>query len=314
MEILMDFKTVIATLLLAIVSSVVQAQTTTKNQEYEKQISMLIQKGNCEAAESVAGKAESQDKYLSYLPEWYYQIIACHKKKHEGWGALDLKIYEFINRSLDRFINDQSCNEAEMYINKIDKKFFTSWPFSPGLYKVAHCYEKNETKKSALLYRRIISDYPKDDYATGAKQRLQYLTGDRSWIFPTATSVIDGVKEGILHKDVNRLGKYASKSNFEISLEEEWMPELFDDKGEAILKSAFDRSAPNIVYVNSVPHRSMMLVVFSAEDSPFWCFTFDEKEGGWQWTGILIASWQKKFISSNDYLSYKEKVCAPSTK
>ncbi len=53
---------------------------------------------------------------------------------------------------------------------------------------------------------------------------MQFLTGDKSWIFPSSSSVADGVKDGILHKDVNRLNRYANKSNFEMSFDDEWMP------------------------------------------------------------------------------------------
>lgn len=262
-------------------------------ENYNKQIKELLKQEKCGQAESIAKKIANENTDLAILPEWYHQIIECHKKRHEGWGDLGLRIHEFINDQLDEFIKNNSCIEAEIYLNKIEKKFYVYWNYNIGLYKVAHCYEAADVKKSALLYQQIILDHPKSDKAKEAKQRLNYLSGDRAWIYPKPSAVIDGVKKGIRHKDIKLLEKYASKSNFQIGFEEELSPELFEDNGVKIIKSVFDRSSPQIGTLISESNRYMLLVVFSEEDYPFWYFTFDKIEGGWQWTGVIISNVDK---------------------
>jgi hypothetical protein len=271
--------------------SIVFAIETKENaQDYNRQIVDLLKHGNCDQAEFIVEQLKSQNRDYSDLPEFYYQLILCYKNHHKGWGALELSIDEFFKRQLNKLVDAKSCREAEGYLGKIDKKYHTYWSYESGLCKVANCYEALDAKKSEVLYRHVLSAYPKSDEAKKAKQRLNYLTGDRSWIYPTASPVIDGVKAALLRKDIKILEKYASKSNYQVSFEDEWQPEQFNEKGKEILKSAFERSEPSIGPLKSEHHRYILQVVFSAEDFPFWYFTFDEMEGGWQWTGVIISN------------------------
>lgn len=262
-------------------------------ENYNKQIVKFLKQNKCNQAESIAKQAEKERGDSAYLLDWYHLIIECHKKQREGWGDLELRINDFINKQLDGFVESKGCGDAEIFLNKIEKKFYAYWRYESGLYKVARCYESTDTKKSEVLYQRLMSKYPKSDEAREGKQRLSYLSGNRAWIYAKSSTVIDGVKTGLQHKDIEMLEKYASKSSFQIGFEDEWSPEQFSDKGKDILRSAFERSEPLVGPLRADPHRYTLLVVFPAENHPFWYFEFKEMEGGWQWTGIIISNVKK---------------------
>lgn len=272
----------------------VNAATNGNAELYNRQISELLKKGDCTGAKNVARTAESQDNSLSYLPEWYYQIIQCNKGDTEGFGVY---IKEYFDRQIDKLSKNKLCKEADEYLNKIDKKFHTTWGYPSWLYRVARCYEVTDRKKSLVLYQRLITDFPKSDVAIEAKFRQNWLTGDRSWIFSKSTVVIEGVKKALRDKDVKALERYASKSKFYVGFEEGASHSLFDNETKHFLETAFKNSTPVVGLLNAPRDRYYtLLVVYPAEEYPFWFFTFEVSDGGWQWTGIMISgqSQQKK--------------------
>lgn len=253
----------------------------------------LLQKNYCTQAEELVRQEEENSSNRSIVPTWYLQLIECYGKFGKERSDLDWRIDVFLNKQVDKMIEKKECNYADTFLKQLNNNLRAHWGYRSGLYKVAKCYEGTNSNKSKSIYNHLIKGYPRSTEAEQAKQRINFLLGNLTWIYPKSTTVIDGVKTALHNRDISMLRQYASKSNYQIGFEEEISPVQFDEKGKDIFQSALARSVAQIDILRSEPHKYTLLVIFPANDHPYWYFTFEELEGGWQWTGVIISNMQK---------------------
>lgn len=257
---------------------------------YDKQIRDHVSKRDCGRAEGLIREVESKDKYYQFLPEWYHLMISCQRSVRRDGSEFEMKIFEFFDHHLDLRIK-QSCAEAEKYLNSIDKKYHTNWGVARWQYKVAHCFERTDSKKSQALYQMIVRDFPDRREAADASQRLTLFTPtQRRWIFPRSQTVIDGVRKGLREKDVEILASFASQSSFNRRFGENTEAISFERDMKMELKEKLARSDVIIPPLEPAAKDLFLLpVIFAKEEFPFWKFVFQNVDGGWQWVGVHIS-------------------------
>lgn len=264
--------------------------------ERDRQIVELSREGNCYdagkiVAEEIIAIAEAIDKDIPYLPRWHYQIVECMKG---NWKAPGVPIIEYFNLQLDRFSDKKACQKAEAYLNSIDERYkqlqsrvgYMGWR-----YRVARCYESTDRVKSIRLYAQLTKEFPDSRAAIEAQFRRNYLIGDRSWIVPKPNLIIEAVKKGLHQKDVKALERYASKSFFLYGFEGQLRPAFFDEDFRQFFTKKFNTSTFTIGQME-VRRKDFYLlpVTFPDEEYPFFYFMFEDLDGGWQWTGIMISN------------------------
>lgn len=254
-----------------------------------RQVAEALKRGECDDADKIASIVQAKDNTASQLPEWHYQIMLCRKAGGHSFSTNEVGIHEYFQRQFDNYLEQKRCTEAERYLGNIDKKYYSHNPYSYAgwLFTIARCYETVDRNKSLAIYQKILVKHQ----MTTAKFRINLLTGDRSWIFPRSSAVIDGVKQAFRDKNVQALERFASKSFFLYGFEERLRPTFFDETMRRFFEKKFKGSS---ILVGEVEAKSrdlfMLQVVFTDEEYPFWYFMFEQQDGGWQWTGIMISN------------------------
>jgi hypothetical protein len=258
--------------------------------ELNRQITDLTKKGDCDDAKRTIASAESKNADIPLLPNWHYQVIECQKG---DWGNSGMSIIEYYNRQLEKLFKKKSCREAEEFVKNIDNKFKqlqSQTGYAGWSYRVARCYEITDPKKSLALYKQLVASFPSSSTAIEAEFRQNLLIGDRSWIFPKSSIVIDGVKQAFKDKSVPALERLASRSLFLYGFEERLHPAFFNETMRRFFEKKFKGST---ILVGELEARNkdlfMLRIVFTDEEYPFWYFMFEQQDGGWQWTGIMIS-------------------------
>lgn len=255
-----------------------------------KQIAEALKRGECDDANKIARIVASKDNAAPPLPEWHYQIMLCRKAGRQDFSPNEVAIEEYFQRRFDNFLEKKGCAEAERYLASIDKKYYSHRPYNYAKWQftVARCYEAIDWNKALVMYKELVAKYPG---MVEAKFRINFLTGDRSWIFPRPAPVINGVRQAFKDKDVRALERLASKSFFLYGFEERLHPAFFDESMQRFFEKKFKGQD---VLVGEVEARSrdlfMLQVVFTDEEYPFWYFMLERQDGGWQWTGIMISN------------------------
>lgn len=257
--------------------------------EVNQVIQETLKRGDCYKAGALIQEATNRDNDDSRIPDWYYGLSQCSKGDPSGFG---LVIREYFDRRIKQIATRQSCNGAEKFVRTIDTKYRFSGNYPSWLFSVARCYEKAGAQDRALpIYMEIAQDYKDADLVVKARFRINWFTGDRSWIFATAQPLLKGVIAAIKRRDTSALNRFASKSNFYWGYFEQTKPMFFDEKPQAELGLALKRSTSLEVGepIYKSPKEIFLLVTLPEEKFPLWHFWFWDEEGGWQWTGISVS-------------------------
>lgn len=256
----------------------------------DEKIRELLKRGECAEANWIVKDVRIKDNLAIQLPEWTYQIMNCNKTAGFDYSGDQVEIDEYFQRRFDSYLKQKMCAEAERYMGGIDQKYYSHniYTYSKWKFTIARCYESVDQRKSMAIYRQLSSKHPT---MYEVKFRINFLTGDRSWIYPNVSTVINGVKGALRNKDIKALERLASKSFFLYGFEESLRPKFFDDEMMRFLEKKFKAST---ILVGETEAKSkelyMLRVVFTDEEYPFWYFMVEQQDGGWQWTGIMISN------------------------
>jgi hypothetical protein len=91
------------------------------------------------------------------------------------------------------------------------------------------------------------------------------------------------------------LERYSSKSHFAQGFESHPHPGPFDNSTREFFRKVFEIYSPVVGALQLKDKRSALLrVTFPDQEYPLWFFVFEEIDGGWQWTGLVITGEKKK--------------------
>jgi hypothetical protein len=136
----------------------------------------------------------------------------------------------------------------------------------------------------------LIAQFADTTAAAEARSRMNWLMGDRAWIFSDRKTVVEGVKSALRKRDVKQLERYASRSRFYYGFEESVRPASFDEPLRRFFANTFERYGPIIGTLECRDEaRCLLPVELTQEEYPYWSFMFERHDGGWQWTGIVIS-------------------------
>jgi hypothetical protein len=111
-------------------------------------------------------------------------------------------------------------------------------------------------------------------------------------IFKLRSTVVEGVSKGLTERNIAILQRFASLTRFEAGYEgEEPLTTSFDAAMSGFFERIFDSYTPDVGHKLDCRNASFCLlpVEFRREAFPYWYFVFEQLDGGWQWTGMLIS-------------------------
>lgn len=251
-----------------------------------RDIENAIKKKQCFEAEELIQAATVRNPNSSDIPEWNFRLFECYGRDRAGFVNA---IRHYFDQQVKIRAKEKPCSDVEKYVNSIDRKFDNYVNRADWWYSVARCYEREDQQKGIARYKQILTSYPNSEAAVYAQFRLNWIQGDRKWVFSGLNDLIKKVRKAILLRDEQALNKYASKSSFKKSFGEQSKVGLYEIGPAAELAETLKKSKPLIGEI--IPKEEklyLMQVVFVAEDYPFWYFEFRNMDGGWQWTGIHV--------------------------
>lgn len=260
--------------------------------EQDQKIRALIEKKECEAAFHLTLKASEKDKFLDYLPKWYDLLVDCYQASGER-DAVDRVIRDIRYYHEDRvahLVDTRRCKELENHVQRIQNgKYKQYLPLVGFTLSIARCHERGDPAKSLAIYNDLLKKQDDTEVATRAQFRINYLTGDRAWIFRDLHTLVEGVKEALRKKDAKLLERYASKSEFSVGFEQ--APPRFFREEVPIFTKLFQRTDPVVGELKKYdqPTRYVLKVSFPGEKYPDYYFVLMESDGGWQWVRIGLT-------------------------
>lgn len=253
-----------------------------------QEIENALKKKECFEANELIKAALAKSPNSSSVPEWNFRLIQCYGGNRDGFGEA---IRFYFDQQVATWAKDKPCDDVEKYVSSIDKKFDGYVNRADWLYSVARCYEREDQQKGVSRYKQLLTSYPESEATVYAQFRLNWIQGDRNWVYAGQNDLMKKVRKALLSRDERALTKYASKSSFRKSFGERGKAVSYDSGPKFELAGAFKKSKPLIGDVIAKEAKLyLMQVVFPAEEYPFWYFEFRNLDGGWQWTGIHVLA------------------------
>lgn len=260
--------------------------------EQDQKIRDLIEKRECESAFHLTLKASEKDKYLDYLPKWYDRIVECYRAMGDRDNSehVTMRIWHYHEDRVAHLVATRRCQELERYIGRLrHDKYKEYLPPTGFALSIARCFERGDPTKSLAIYNDLLKKHAGTEVATRVQFRINYLTGDRGWIFRDLNTLVEGVKEALRKKDAELLDRYASRSQFSVGFEQ--APPRFFREEVPIFTKLFQRTNPVVGELKKYdqPTRYVLKVSFPGEKYPDYYFVFMESDGGWQWVRIGLT-------------------------
>lgn len=256
--------------------------------EEEQQYKRFLAEKNCNAASVILDEVEKRGRRAPYLPDWWEGMIECRKAKglvYEGYVSNILRYYGDV---IEVSIGEGDCNGAEVILKEVSKRL--KRVDATTLFQVGNCYESVDTQKSLAIYREIVEKFPEAEVAYDeqgnpsiqARQRINWITGDRSWVFSDPKVLINKVIEALRSRDPKKLARLSSQSEFRMG-----------PYGGGVFVYLMDSSS-KVPEMKQVPikidepmfkdSRSELRTEGWAGEWPVAYFIFTKDQHGWQWT------------------------------
>jgi len=254
----------------------------------DQMIRQYLADGNCEAASDVADVVQKKNKLASPLPAWWTEIYECFKAKGKTSksyaGGIDLYFQDAIEESIKK----GDCRGAEAIIESAKKKPISSE--ASLLYRAGNCYESTDPKRSLAYYREIVKKFPEAEVENDeqgnpsiqSRQRINWITGDRAWVFSDPKALINKVIEALRSRDLQKLAKLSSQSEFRMGPHGGGVFVYLMDIASKVPKM---KEGPIKISDPVFEDGRYELKTEGWEgDEPFAYFIFTKDEHGWQWT------------------------------